>query len=114
CRCAVAPMPASAVTVVRGSGDGRGTRDDTRTPGGPPPDDGRTAQRRRETAERAAGATQPRRAAGDTRTTREERGTMAIIARNTGSGDFEPAPAGAHQAVCVDVVDKGVVKTEWQ
>lgn len=39
---------------------------------------------------------------------------MPIIARNTGSGDFEPAPAGAHQAVCVDVVDKGVVKTEWQ
>jgi|SRR5690606_24025297 len=41
---------------------------------------------------------------------------MAIIARDTGgnSGDFEPAPAGAHQAVCVDVVDKGLVTTEWQ
>jgi hypothetical protein len=39
---------------------------------------------------------------------------MPIIARNTGSADFEPAPAGAHQAVCVDVVDKGIVKTEWQ
>ena len=26
-----------------------------------------------------------------------------------GSGDFEPAPPGLHQAVCVDVVDLGIV-----
>jgi hypothetical protein len=35
---------------------------------------------------------------------------MAIIATAGGTGgDFTPAPAGVHQAVCVDVIDKGVV-----
>ena len=29
-------------------------------------------------------------------------------------GDFDPAPAGAHQAVCCDVVDLGRVTTSWQ
>ena len=38
---------------------------------------------------------------------------MAIIAKNSG-GDFINAPAGTHQAVCIDVVDLGIVKTEWQ
>jgi len=36
---------------------------------------------------------------------------MAIIAKaSTGSGDyFEPSPQGVHRAICVDVVDRGMV-----
>ena len=37
---------------------------------------------------------------------------MAIIAKNKKS-DFTPAPEGLWQAVCVDVVDKGMQKTPW-
>lgn len=37
---------------------------------------------------------------------------MSIIAKASG-GNFTPAPAGAHSAVCVDVVDLGVVTTEY-
>jgi hypothetical protein len=34
---------------------------------------------------------------------------MGIIAKATGDGQsFDPAPAGVHQAVCVDVIDKGL------
>ena len=41
---------------------------------------------------------------------------MPIIASSKGesSGNFEPAPAGVHQAVCVDVVDLGVLDVSWQ
>jgi hypothetical protein len=40
---------------------------------------------------------------------------MAIIAKSSGEGQsFEPAPAGMHQAVCVDVVDLGVLDETWQ
>jgi hypothetical protein len=28
-------------------------------------------------------------------------------------GDFKPAPAGAHAAICVDVIDLGVILTEY-
>ncbi len=38
---------------------------------------------------------------------------MAIIATagsNGNGGDLKPAPAGVHQAVCVDVIDKGIVE----
>lgn len=38
---------------------------------------------------------------------------MALIAKKS-SGDFVLCPAGAHLAVCVDVVDLGNVKTQWQ
>lgn len=38
---------------------------------------------------------------------------MAIIVKNAGSDTFTPAPEGVHQAVCIDVIDKGVVETEW-
>lgn len=38
---------------------------------------------------------------------------MAIIARDSGSADFEPAPEGMHPAICVDVVDKGLVDGTW-
>lgn len=41
---------------------------------------------------------------------------MAIIA-TAGGGDgktFTPAPAGVHQAVCVDVVDLGFLDVTWQ
>ena len=40
---------------------------------------------------------------------------MAIMATNKGEGrDFQPAPAGVHQAVCVDVVDLGMLDVTWQ
>ncbi len=42
---------------------------------------------------------------------------MAILATAGGGADgkvFEPAPAGVHQAVCVDVVDLGLLETTWQ
>lgn len=37
---------------------------------------------------------------------------MAIIAKDAGS--FTPHPEGQFPAVCVDVVDKGIVETTWQ
>jgi hypothetical protein len=39
---------------------------------------------------------------------------MSLIATNTdnGGGNFVPAPAGQHQAVCVDVQDLGMVQRE--
>ena len=37
---------------------------------------------------------------------------MPIIAKETGSG-FKPAPAGVSMAVCCDVVDLGLVKTNY-
>ena len=36
---------------------------------------------------------------------------MAIVAK-AGSGTFVPAPAGAQAAVCVDVVDNGLIKND--
>src|SRR3990167_2071396 len=41
---------------------------------------------------------------------------MAIIATAKGENgqQFQPAPAGMHQAVCVDVVDLGVLDVTWQ
>jgi hypothetical protein len=36
---------------------------------------------------------------------------MALIIR--GTGDFQAAPEGLHSAVCVDVIDKGLVETPW-
>lgn len=40
---------------------------------------------------------------------------MAIIATAGGDGKtFTPAPAGVHQAVCVDVVDLGMLDVTWQ
>lgn len=37
---------------------------------------------------------------------------MGIIVKDTG-GTFTSAPEGLHQAVCVDVVDKGMQETQW-
>lgn len=38
---------------------------------------------------------------------------MPIIATaGADSGNFTPAPEGVHQAVCVDVIDKGMVETK--
>ena len=37
-----------------------------------------------------------------------------IIASDSGSKDFDPAPAGAHFAVCCDVVDLGMVTTSYE
>lgn len=37
---------------------------------------------------------------------------MAIMARKPESS-FDPCPEGLHQAVCVDVVDLGVLETQW-
>lgn len=40
---------------------------------------------------------------------------MSIIAKASGDGgNFEPAPAGTYRAVCVDVVDLGVLDVSWQ
>jgi hypothetical protein len=41
---------------------------------------------------------------------------MPIIATAKGENgrDFQPAPAGLHQAVCVDVIDLGVLDVTWQ
>ena len=40
---------------------------------------------------------------------------MAIIAKASGDGqNFQPAPAGVHQAVLVDVVDLGMLDVSWQ
>lgn len=36
---------------------------------------------------------------------------MGLVLKDT--GDFQLAPAGQHQAVCVDVIDKGMVTVEW-
>lgn len=38
---------------------------------------------------------------------------MGLVARDSG-GTFTPAPEGGHSAVCVDVVDLGIVTTEWK
>lgn len=37
-----------------------------------------------------------------------------LILKDTGGGTFTLAPDGQHVAVCVDVVDLGIVKTTWQ
>ncbi len=37
---------------------------------------------------------------------------MPVIAKKTG-GNFIPCPAGSHVAVCVDVVDLGIIETTW-
>ena len=39
---------------------------------------------------------------------------MAIIATDSGGGDFTPTPAGTHAAVCDMVVDLGKQKTSYQ
>jgi hypothetical protein len=40
---------------------------------------------------------------------------MAIIAKAGGDGQSHtPAPVGVHRAVCVDVLDKGIVEVTWQ
>jgi hypothetical protein len=38
---------------------------------------------------------------------------MAIMATAGDSKSFTPAPVGAHQAVCVDVIDKGIVEVTY-
>lgn len=38
---------------------------------------------------------------------------MAIIATAGDSKSYTPAPAGSHQAVCVDVIDKGVLEVTY-
>lgn len=38
---------------------------------------------------------------------------MPIIATATESKNFTPAPEGVHQAVCVDVLDKGMVESSF-
>jgi hypothetical protein len=38
---------------------------------------------------------------------------MPIFVSGNNSKEFTPAPAGTHQAVCVDVVDLGVEETQW-
>lgn len=40
---------------------------------------------------------------------------MAIMAKANSDGKvFDPAPAGVHQGVCVDVIDLGILDVTWQ
>jgi hypothetical protein len=39
---------------------------------------------------------------------------VPIIATATENKNFTPAPEGVHQAVCVDVIDLGMVDVDWQ
>jgi hypothetical protein len=39
---------------------------------------------------------------------------MPIIASDTGGGNYQPAPAGVHPAVCIDVVDLGMVEQTFE
>jgi hypothetical protein len=39
---------------------------------------------------------------------------MPIIAKDDGGTTFQPAPEGMHQAVCVDVIDKGLVPNAFK
>jgi hypothetical protein len=38
---------------------------------------------------------------------------MAVIVSGSNGKEFTPAPMGTHQAVCVDVVDMGLMDTQW-
>lgn len=38
---------------------------------------------------------------------------MGLILSDKSGGNFQPAPAGTHRAVCVDVVDLGQVETQY-
>ena len=38
---------------------------------------------------------------------------MPVIVKNTGTGDFTPAPIGLHRGVCCDVVELGYLETPW-
>jgi hypothetical protein len=38
---------------------------------------------------------------------------MPIIARSSGGGDYLPASAGTHAAVCVDVIDQGLMESSF-
>src|SRR5881409_1581192 len=39
---------------------------------------------------------------------------MSLILQSKAGGDFKPHPEGIHPAVCVDVIDLGMVETEFQ
>ena len=39
---------------------------------------------------------------------------MSMILQCKDSGDFKPHPEGIHPAICVDVIDLGLVETEFQ
>jgi hypothetical protein len=46
-------------------------------------------------------------------TTRKENG-MSLVLESKAGGDFKPHVEGIHPAVCVDVIDLGMVETEFQ
>src|SRR5262245_41977388 len=39
---------------------------------------------------------------------------MSMVLQSNAGGDFQPHPEGIHPAVCVDVIDLGLVETEFQ
>ena len=39
---------------------------------------------------------------------------MSLVLESKAGGDFKPHPEGIHPAVCVDVIDLGLVETDWQ
>lgn len=42
-----------------------------------------------------------------------EEEAMPLVIKESGAQHFEPAPPGLHEAVCVDVVDMGIVPTKF-
>jgi hypothetical protein len=45
---------------------------------------------------------------------RKEEEHMSYILQSKVGGDFKPHPEGIHPAVCVDLIDLGLVESEWQ
>ena len=39
---------------------------------------------------------------------------MSYVLQSKAGGDFKPHPEGIHSAVCVDVIDLGMVESEFQ
>src|SRR5262245_15236039 len=45
---------------------------------------------------------------------RERQNKMSMVLQSKVGGDFQPHPEGIHPAVCVDVIDLGLMETEFQ
>ena len=39
---------------------------------------------------------------------------MSYVLQSKVGGDFKPHPEGIHPALCVDLIDLGLVESEWQ
>lgn len=45
---------------------------------------------------------------------KERKDTMSMVLQSNTGSDYKPHPEGIHPAVCVDVIDMGLVETEFQ